>query len=455
MTTFKNYNFKPFIDKTLSDFHFSKPTEIQSKVLKTASRKQNIVGISKTGSGKTLAFLLPILQSLELDKREVQAIIAAPTRELATQIHTVLKSFVKNEEKLKIMLTIGGTDRERDLAKGEQKPHIVIGTPGRLKDLFESETQQLSLHTAKTLVLDEADMICEYGFLEDIDSFAGKLSEKTQLMFFSATIPENLQHFIRKYASGINLIDLNENNPSSIEHIIVETHHKGRVETLEKIMSIIDPYICLIFCSTRESATSLYQTLTEHGYRVGQIHGDLQARERKQYIKRINQLAYQYIVCTDIAARGIDIDGVSHVIQYDLPKDLSFVIHRAGRCGRANYTGINYILYEKEDERVIEQLEKLKIAFTYQVIKNGQLVVVENRHRNQKAKKENDMDSEIAKKIMTKKKMKVKPGYKKKLQTEVAREKRKQKRTMIRQDIKKRQKQRAKSSQIRNANLEK
>lgn len=447
MKQFKDFAFKPFIYKTIETLGFREPTDIQQKVIPLFMKKLDIVGISQTGTGKTHAFLLPIVNQIDLEKDQVQAVITAPTRELASQIYDQARLFVKEEPNLRVMLVVGGKDKQKAISKLSTQPHIVIGTPGRIKDLSLDE-QALQITTADVFVVDEADMTLDFGYLEDIDAVAGKMKDDLQMLVFSATIPQSMHPFLKKYMSQPKIITSNEKKISNdnIEHVLVPARHKERYEVLKQIMAVIDPYICIIFCNKRTEASEISKKLHEEGFRVGEIHGDLEPRERRQMMRRIYNMDYQYIVATDIAARGIDIDGASHIISMDFPADLDYYVHRAGRCGRGKYTGICYSIYDVEDEPSIQYLEKKGITFLNREVKNGKWVELNQRERR---KKKTNHSSELEQKInrMVKKPKKVKPGYKKKRKMEIEKLVRKEKRAVIQQDIRRQKKERAKQAQ--------
>ena len=320
MDLFDKFQFNDYVKKTLNNIHFTSPTPIQDKVIPLVYKNKDIIGISQTGTGKTHSFLIPIIDRIDTSADYVQAVITTPTRELAHQIYENAKEFKKENPDLRISLVIGGSDKQKAINKLSTQPHIVIGTPGRIKDLSLNE-QALIITTATTFVVDEADMTLEYGYLEDLDAVLSKMREDLQMLVFSATIPEHLWPFLRKYMNAPELvqIDAHKKTTDNTKHYLIHTKHHDRYTVLKNIMDIIDPYICLIFCNKRTEATKLSDQLRSDGYRVGEIHGDLEPRERKQMMRRINNNEYQYIVATDIAARGIDIDGVSHVINMEFP----------------------------------------------------------------------------------------------------------------------------------------
>lgn len=447
MKLFSQYQFRPYVKKTIEDLEFDAPTKIQKEIMPLVYKHRDVIGISQTGTGKTHAFLIPIIDMIDLDKDCVQAVITAPTRELAQQIYDHARLFVKNESHLRVSLIIGGSDKQKAIDKLSTQPHIVIGTPGRIKDL-SLEAQALKITTADIFVVDEADMTLEFGYLEDIDAVLGKMKDNLQMMVFSATIPQMLRPFLQKYMKNPKLIEIDENLTSSrnVSHYLIPTKHRNRYEVLKQIMSIIDPYICIIFCNRRNEVAELTQKLREDGYKVGEIHGNLEPRERKQMMRRIKNMEYQYIVATDIAARGIDIDGASHIINMEFPSELDFYIHRSGRCGRGKYTGECYSMYDTSNESLVHALEKKGITFQVKEIKGNQFADASTREkRKSRVKKQSDLEKQIS--SIVRKPKKVKPGYKKKRKREIEKLVRKEKRQMIQADIKRQKKERAKQAQ--------
>lgn len=413
---FLGYELKEYIVNALNDLHFKDFSPIQKEVLPLALKNKSLIGQSKTGSGKTHAFLIPIFNNLNEDLKETQAVILSPTRELATQIYNVashINSFCDN--KIDIRLYTGGTDRNKEIKKLENsQPQIVIGTPGRISDLM-IKANALKAYTAKTLVVDEADMAFEIGFLDDIDLVAGRLTNP-QIMVFSATIKEEIRPFISKYIKMEDHIkvDLELNK---IKHVLIPIKTRDKFTLLNWLINNINPYLCLIFGNTKGDVEKIALSLTENGHKVGVIHGGLSARERKRVLNDINDLKYQYVVCSDIAARGIDIDGVSHIINFSLPQDYEFYIHRSGRTARNNSDGICYSFTEFKNEEYLVSLENRGIKLNYQDIRpNGFTDYTPNR-RKDRVKPISD-EHKRASKLIAKEK-KVNPGYKKKRQEKI------------------------------------
>ncbi|MTO64827.1 DEAD/DEAH box helicase, partial [Turicibacter sanguinis] len=356
---FQDLNIKSYLKAAIEDLHFEELTQIQEQVIPLALEGKDIIGQSQTGSGKTHAFLIPIFESLKEDVQQVQAVITTPTRELAEQIYIVashLASF--SETPIKIGRYVGGTDKKQTIERLGVQPQIVIGTPGRIKDLAINE-RALLVHTAKMFVVDEADMTLETGFLTDIDQIAGTMGKDLQMMVFSATIPQALKPFLKKYMTVPTHIHIQPRQQTAVKinHILYPTKHRSRVNIVANLLKTINPYLAIIFVNTKQHATEVSNALTSQGLQVGQIHGDLTPRQRRQMMQRIRNLDFQYIVATDIAARGIDIEGVSHVINYELPQDLEFYIHRVGRTARGNYDGVAITLYDSAEEELLQELE--------------------------------------------------------------------------------------------------
>ena len=427
--------------------HFVRPTAIQQQVIPLAVKGKDIIGISATGTGKTHAFLIPIMERVDSEKDAVQAVITVPTRELALQLYERAKLIQEADSKLRVRLISGGMEKSKMNESLKVQPHIIIGTPGRIRDLFLNE-QTLLLQNVEILVVDEADMTLEFGFLEDIDVVESRMSKNLQMMSFSATIPEGLKPFLKKYMTQPMVVNVkkDEQFQPQIEHVLVPCRPLDYAHKVLEILPTFHPYVCLIFANTRVEAAQTAQLMRDHDYGVIELHGDLTPRERTRAMKKLMQLDESYVVATDIAARGIDIDGVSHVISMGFPKELDYYIHRSGRTGRSGKAGTCFALYQEEDEAQIRVLQKHGIDFHHRQLKQGRWVelVAKNAKR---VKKEDPLAAEIGK-IVNRRHKKVKPGYKVKRKQEVEKLRRKAKRTMIQKDIQRQKKERAKARQI-------
>lgn len=415
---------------------FKTLTPIQKQVIANVHRHKDIIGISSTGSGKSHAFFIPIFATLDFEDPSVQAVISAPTRELAYQLYDRCKKIAKHFN-VSVKLITGGMD-----VKSQSNAQIIIGTPGRMKDLFV-EQNILRLDTAKMMIIDEADMTLEFGFLEDVDQILSKMDRHVQTMVFSATIPEGLTPFLKKYLIEPIRIEIEDaqNFESHIQHILVPCKHKSYFEKVADVLEGINPYVCLIFTNTNEEASQCAALLRQKGYDLVELHGNLESRARMQAIKTIQSQKKSYIVASDIASRGIDLEGITHVISCGFPKDLKFYIHRAGRTGRASRDGQCIALYQLSDQKAIDSLMRQGIEFEHKEIKNGQwqdLKPITKRVVH----KQDPLAQEISK-IVKRKKQKVKPNYKKKQQREIDTLRRRKRRQMIKDDIRRQQKERA------------
>lgn len=448
MKKFEDFNMHKEVMDLIRQCGFTSPTPIQEQVIPVAIRGKDVIGLSKTGTGKTHAYLIPIMQRIDPEKDHTQAVITAPTRELAMQIYEKAKMITECDPRISVMLYTGGRERSKDVEVLEKKqPHIVIGTPGRIKDLFLNGGG-LRLDKARILVVDEADMTLEYGFLDEIDAFAGRMGDDLQMLAFSATMPDQLKPFIRKYMHHPITFQIGETvrfNPD-IRHVLVPCYHHSFAETVLSILPGFQPYVCLIFANTRQEASEIAEELRSHGVSVSELHGDLTSRKRRQSMKSLAESRHTYVVCTDLAARGIDIDTVSHVISCGFPEDLEYYVHRAGRTGRAGEKGTCYALYHESDDASIRSLMKMGIHFDHmRYRKDGW----QNLHPygQKRLKKDDDLEQKIAM-IYTKKNQKVKPGYKKKRAAKIAQVHRHKKREMIRAKIREEKKAMYKQRQI-------
>ena len=427
---FIEFEFKDYIQKALQDLKFVEATEVQEKLIPVVLSGRDLVGESKTGSGKTHTFLLPIFQKLNEEADHVQVVITAPSRELAIQFYQATRQIASfSDTEIRVATYVGGTDKARQIDKLEtSQPHIVIGTPGRIYDLVKSG--DLAIHKAKTFVVDEADMTLDMGFLETVDKIAGSLPKDLQFMVFSATIPQKLQPFLKKYLSNPVMEQIKTKTVISdtIENWLVSTKGRDKNAQIYEISQILQPYLAMIFVNTKARADELHGYLVAQGLKVAKIHGDIAPRERKRIMNQVKNLDFEYIVATDLAARGIDIEGVSHVINDAIPQDLSFFVHRVGRTGRNGLPGTAITLYQPSDDSDIRELEKLGIKFIPKMMKDGEFQDTYDRDRRANREKSYEkLDTEMIG-LVKKKKKKIKPGYKKKIQWAVNEKRRKTKR---------------------------
>lgn len=427
-TNFERFGLKPFIISAVSELGFKQPTQIQERLIPAVLNRESVIGQSQTGTGKTHAYLLPLLNNLDPELDAVQVVVTAPTRELANQIFLETQKILKHfPSEATAKLYIGGTDKQRTIDKLKKQPQVVIGTPGRIHDLIKEKA--LFVHQAAAMVVDEADLMLDMGFLEDVDAIGAHMPEDLQLLVFSATIPEKLKPFLKKYMENPKYSHVQPSQAAAekIQHMLVPVRHRNKTNLVFEMLKAFNPYLAIVFTNTKKKADEVADGLTAKGLKVGRIHGDLTPRERKQMMKRVNSLEFQYVVATDLAARGIDIDGVSHVINYELPSDLDFYIHRVGRTARAGYSGVAATIYEPSDEDALARLEKLGISFVHQDVGAGEWKKLDDRKRRLKRKREAD-ETDAAARRLVQKPSKVKPGYKKKMNREMEEFKKRQRR---------------------------
>ncbi|TLS39378.1 DEAD/DEAH box helicase [Pseudalkalibacillus caeni] len=414
MKQFERLELKPFLIEALKRQRFERPTEIQERLIPGIKNGQSAIGQSQTGSGKTLAYLLPVLNRINPGQSTLQAIITAPTRELADQIHQEVEKLLTEQPEegaITSKTAVGGTDRKRMISKMRNTPHLLVGTPGRIKDLVEE--QAIDVHTAHMLVVDEADQMWDMGFIEDVDYVAARMQEELQMLVFSATIPESLQPFLKKYMSNPKFVQVNpeEGTAEKVENVLIPLRHRNKKEMLGNIVGSINPFLALIFANTKQTADEVADYLIEQGIDVDRLHGDVPPRQRKQIMKKIRSAESQFVVATDLASRGIDIKGVTHIINYEMPADLDFYVHRVGRTARAGAEGVAYTLVEAEDQNAVQKLSKRGIEFAYKDVKDGEFVEAKPLVTRRKK-------PDLTKGIHVPKPKKVKPGYKKKMRRE-------------------------------------
>ncbi|MBL1226179.1 DEAD/DEAH box helicase [Enterococcus sp. BWR-S5] len=449
VSSFEQFQFQPFIMKAIEDKGFKAPTEVQEKLIPVIKKGKSVVGQSQTGSGKTHTFLLPLMDKIDPTIDEVRLVITAPSRELAGQIYREASQIAQfSQPELRVSNFVGGTDKKRQIGKLEnQQPHVVIGTPGRILDLINE--QALKVHTADYFVVDEADMTLDMGFLEEVDQIAGRLPEHLQMLVFSATIPEKLKPFLKKYMENpvVEHIKPKAVISETIDNWLVSTKGKDKNRLIYQLLTLGHPYLAIVFANTKQRVDEITDYLKKQGLRVAKIHGDITPRERKRVMRQVQNLEFQYVVATDLAARGIDIEGVSHVINAEVPAELDFFIHRVGRTGRNGLEGTAITLYDPADDLMISQIEQLGVKFYPKEIKDGEIVETYDRNRRTKRVKSKDELDPTLIGLVKKKKKKVKPGYKKKINWAIADSNKKKRKVERRQQTRTARKSKKNSNQ--------
>lgn len=409
-------NIQNWIKQTLDNYKFKKLTEIQQKTIPLLLKNENVIGISYTGSGKTLAFLIPMLNKIKLNDK-IQAIIISPTRELATQIYKQINEFAKNQKELRTHLISGGDKNEDIINKiNNKKPQIIVATPTKLLDVFNCNT--ITLNNLNTLIIDEADMLMDLDFWPYIDKFIEMFNnDNLQKSAWSATLHEQLSIKLKKAFKNTKIIQVGNSiyKNDKINHHIIQTNNNFK--TLDCLIKNNNFYLCIIFANTKKQVDEIYDHLIKNNVNVIKLHGDLSKRERAKNFKDIKNLKYQFIVASDLASRGMDINGVSHVISWNIPNTLDWYIHRSGRCGRGKYEGDSYIIHNGTNFREIDKLKEKNINFKYYLQKDKN--IVEMNEKNFKNNYKNKYNEEKVKKeiskLNNKNNQKIKPNYKKKM----------------------------------------
>lgn len=438
--SFKAINLSEKMLASLARQNYINPSPIQLRCIPKALKGETLMVQSSTGSGKSLCFLIPIIEKINIKLQEPQALIIAPTRELAEQLYNFAIPFAKEFSGLKIRLFKAGEEISNSTKGLSIQPHIIIGTPGRLKEVINNQNA-LNLKNIKTIVFDEADMLLAEGYFDDIDAFALKISIP-QYLVFSATLEENLRHKLEKYVgSNISIVNEEVMTSSNVTHYLVNIRHIGLNEAIDNFLKIVNPYLLLIFASKKETAVEVYKYLKSQKKKVGLLTGDLSSRERKNVMKSLKNDDIYILVCSDMAARGLDIDNVSDVLNVDLPNNLEFYYHRAGRTGRFDKKGNCYTFYNSDSTKKPLVLIQNGVEFKYLTLKDGEFIEskgIEKTHPTRRKVNE-ELQKEIRKaKNLTlgKSKGKVKPGYKKKANLAIEKVKQKHRREIIKKDIK-------------------
>lgn len=449
MSKFSQFKLDDLLLNNLSKHNYIDLTPIQEKVIPLAIRGESLLAKSATGSGKTHAFLIPILQRINPLLNASQAIIIAPTRELARQIYEFATQICKGYKDIRILLLSGGLEKSRNIEKLANGPQLIIATPGRLKDIgFDNSV--ISFDNVFSVVLDEADMLMDQGFYPVIDEMLTKL-KKVQIMVFSATIPIKLNVIVQRYVNKSNIVDIAGDKKTNelVTHFAIDIHHKNKFETINDFIKWKVPYLLLIFSSKKTDVIEIHKFLVEKGYKACLLHGDLTMRERKQVIKRIKNDEFPIIVASDIASRGIDIANVSEVLNVDLPMEIDFYFHRAGRTGRYDKLGEAYTFFDHDSVTKLEKIEAQGVKFNYLAVRDGDFVekALKKTKARPKTQQELDLANKIQKAVARTKTTEVKPGYKRKVKTAVKKVEKLHKRKVIKEDIRRQRRERSKSGE--------
>ena len=359
MSKFKEIGVAKDLCKGINEMGFINPTEVQEQSIPfLLLENRDLISLAQTGTGKTAAFGLPVIQKTELKNKYVQSIILCPTRELCIQICKDLETYSKYVSGIKILAVYGGTNIDTQIKSLNKGVHIVVGTPGRTKDLIKRKVLKLEL--VNKVVLDEADEMLSMGFKDDLDFILERTRADRQTMLFSATISKEVKSISKRYMSDAKEISVSKINSGAknIEHHIYNVSSRNKYEALKRIADFNPNIYGIVFCRTKRHTKDIANKFMAEGYNADAIHGDLSQNQRDEVMQRFRNKSLQILIATDVAARGLDVDDITHVINYSLPDDPEVYIHRSGRTARAGKSGISIAISNESERRKIKAIEK-------------------------------------------------------------------------------------------------
>ncbi|MCK6076768.1 DEAD/DEAH box helicase [Paenibacillus silvae] len=375
---FKDYGLSDEIVRALDSLGYEQPTEVQTQVIPVALEKQDLVVKSQTGSGKTAAYGIPICELVDWNENKPQALILTPTRELALQVNEDITN-IGRFKRIKATALYGQSPFHIQKAELKQRTHVAVGTPGRVLDHIERGT--LPLERIAYLVIDEADEMLNMGFIETVQAIIHALPQDRTTMLFSATFPEDVAKLSRQYMNTPVEIEIKASGltTATIEHAVIHTSEVNKTAMLQDLFIMENPDSCIVFCRTQENVDKLFRVMADLDYPVDRIHGGMEQDERIEVMNAFRRGQFRYLVATDVAARGIDIMNITHVINYDIPLEKESYVHRTGRTGRAGQTGRAFTLVTPKDSRRLAEIEAY-IGFEIPVVKAASEEEVD-RHR--------------------------------------------------------------------------
>ncbi len=360
MLTFNELGFSPNLIQGIEALGFKNPTPIQEQVIPLVFDKKNdIVGLAQTGTGKTAAFGLPLIDKIDIEDKSVQVLILSPTRELCVQLSKDLQSFSKFKKGLQVVPVYGGANIETQIKALKKGAHIIAATPGRMIDLIKRKVAKIS--DIQTVVLDEADEMLNMGFREELDEILEKTPRHKRTLLFSATMSRDVARISKNYLDNPIEITIGKQNTGAenIRHLFYQVHAKDRYIALKRIADINPAIYGIVFCRTRMETKEVADKLAKDGYNADALHGDLSQAQRDYVMNRFRERTLQMLVATDVAARGLDVNDITHVINYNLPEELDIYTHRTGRTGRAEKSGTAISILNFREVKKVPQLEKI------------------------------------------------------------------------------------------------
>ncbi len=414
---FEDLGLSESVLRALDEYGYKEPTPIQVKTIPFIMEGKDVIGQSQTGTGKTASFGLPLIESIDVSLNKVQAIILCPTRELATQVTGELRKFTKYKEGVKVLAVYGGESIERQIKGLKQGVKIVVGTPGRVMDHMRRKT--LKLDNVKMCVLDEADEMLNMGFEEDIETILKEVPSERQTVLFSATMNKRILGITKKYLKEPKNIKIKvkELTVDRIEQISLEVKQAMKDDTVMRLIDLNNPTKAVVFCNTKRKVDDLIEKLKSNGYKAESLHGDIKQAQRDRIMKRFKTGEFQILVATDVVARGIDVDELELVINYDIPQEEEYYVHRIGRTGRNGNIGKAYTFVVGKEKSKIYSIQK----YANTKILSGKIPTIEqiNKVKNQKMiddiqeiidknkNEESEINNEILEKLLQKNDIKI------------------------------------------------
>ncbi len=360
MLKFNEMGFKPNLLKGLDELGFVNPTPIQEQVIPIFfETESDIVGLAQTGTGKTAAFGLPIIEQIDIENKSVQALILSPTRELCIQISKDLQNYSKHVKGIEIVSVYGGASIETQMRALKKGAHIIVATPGRMLDLIKRRVAKIN--NIDTVVLDEADEMLDMGFRDELNGILEKTPAFKRTLLFSATMPKEVARIAKNFMDSPVEITVGKQNAGAenVRHVFYQVHARDRYIALKRIADINPNIYGIVFCRTRAETKEVAEKLIKDGYNADALHGDLSQAQRDHVMKRFREKTLQMLVATDVAARGIDVQDISHIINYNLPDELETYTHRSGRTGRAGKSGVSIAIVNYREVTKIPTIEKI------------------------------------------------------------------------------------------------
>lgn len=354
---FEDFNLDRYIIKALYNLNYTIPSKVQEEVIPRLLKKEDVIVKSKTGSGKTASFGIPICENIDIENNNVQALIVVPTRELALQVKDEISN-IGRLKKIRCSAIFGKQPIKEQIRELKQRVHIVVVTPGRIIDHIGRNT--IDLDDIKYFIIDEADKMLNKGFIEDMEFILNKIPKNSAKGLFSATIDDDIQYICDKYLKVSNILDIKYNNVFDNKQIIenkIKSSENDKYKNLKSIIYMENPTSLIIFCNTKDKVKKLYENMKKDGFLVEELHGDMSQDKRIFVIKDFKNNKFNILISTDVAARGIHIDDISLVINYDVPRDKENYIHRIGRTGRKDSYGKAITIFTDKDDKYINEIE--------------------------------------------------------------------------------------------------